>query len=254
MNGGQVRLVPCGDSAALVELGAGISPATGARVLALWDALQAEALPGVGEVVPAYRTLLIYYDPERLGFAELAAAVAHLAAALPPAPALVRRLVVLPTVYGGAAGPDLDDVAAHANCSPDDVIRRHSGRDYLCYCVGFAPGFPYLGGLDPGLATPRLATPRTRVPAGSVGIAGDQTGVYPRATPGGWRLIGRTPVALFDPAQDRPALLAAGDAVRFVPVDGDTAAAVAAAVARGEYRPEVLPPAAARLEAGGPDV
>jgi KipI family sensor histidine kinase inhibitor len=127
------------------------------------------------------------------------------------------RLVELPVLYGGADGPDLDAVAAQAGLSPAEVIERHAAGDYAVAMLGFAPGFPYLLGLDPALATPRLQTPRTRVAAGSVGIGGAQTGIYPRPGPGGWRIIGRTSAVLFDPGRSSPSLLLPGDRVRFRP-------------------------------------
>ena len=131
-------------------------------------------------------------------------------------------IVTIPVCYGGQFGPDLDDVAAHTGLAPREVIALHSEPLYLVYMIGFTLGFPYLGGMDPRIATPRLTTPRTVVPAGSVGIAGNQTGVYPSASPGGWRLIGRTPLRLADPSADPPCLLRAGNRIRFVPIDEPT--------------------------------
>ena len=130
------------------------------------------------------------------------------------------RVVELPVLYGGEYGPDIEKVAEHAGMAVDEMIGLHSGTGYLVYMLGFTPGFPYLGGLDDRLATPRVATPRLRIPAGSVGIAESQTGVYPLTSPGGWNIIGRTPLALFDPTREPPSLLAPGDVVRFVPLDG----------------------------------
>lgn len=174
----------------------------------------------VKEVAPAYRSLLIRFDPLRIGRPALAARVARLLARLPAAdPVPPGRVVEVPVHYGGADGPDLPLVGAQAGLSPAEVVALHAAPLYRVFMLGFTPGFPYLGGLPPRLATPRLLTPRPRVPAGSVGIAGPQTGVYPVESPGGWRLIGRTSLRLFDPAAARPFLLSPGDRVRFVPVD-----------------------------------
>ncbi len=213
-----MRIEPLGDSAVLVRLGEAIDERVLRLVRAACARLAAEPLAGVREVVPAFNTLAVHYDPARLGDHPHATLVALLearltdleAVPLPPA-----RTIEIPVVYGGAAGPDLAAVAAHAGMSPDDVARIHAAGKYLVHMIGFAPGFPYLGGLDPRLACPRRATPRTAVPAGSVGIGGPHTGIYPLATPGGWQIIGRTPLALFDPAREPPALLRPGDRVRF---------------------------------------
>ena len=215
------RIVPAGDAALLVQLGNSIDPAVNRRVHALARRLAAAPLPGLGEPVPAYASLLVHYDPAVLDYPTALAFVQAQAAGLEEEPQAVNRLFEIPTVYGGEYGPDLGDVAAAHGLSPEEVIRIHSSGEYLVYMIGFSPGFAYLGGLDPAIATPRLETPRPRVRAGSVGIAGSQTGVYPSDSPGGWRLIGWTPLMLFDPGREPPALLAAGDRVRFVPVKAE---------------------------------
>ncbi len=198
--------LPMGEGALLVACG---DLATVHRVDA---ALRAAALPWVADVVPAYDTVLVVARPGR--FAELDALAADLPLwDLPSAATLGGREVTIEVAYDG---PDLADVAALTGLPVASVVALHTAPAYTVAFVGFSPGFPYLLGLDPRLAVPRLASPRTSVPAGSVGIGGDQTGVYPSATPGGWRLIGRTSAVLFDAALDPPALLAAGDTVRFV--------------------------------------
>ncbi len=212
------RLQPLGDTALLVELGAGISNELNRQVHALASRLMSDPLPGVVEIVPAYATALIHYDPLILDFTDVEAWAKSALTSLETAAPTPRR-VEIPTRYGGAGGPDLEFVANHAGLPPAEVIRRHSSVDYTVHMMGFQPGFPYLGGLDPAIAIPRLSVPRTRIPAGSVGIAGHQTGIYPLESPGGWRLIGRTAMRLFDPAADPPCLLAPGDIVRFVPVE-----------------------------------
>lgn len=166
--------------------------------------MAAAAIPGVVETVPAFASLLIFYDPLVTEYDAVAAAVQKLAQAPDSDTAAEEgRLVEIPVCYGGAFGPDLPFVAEHAGLTETEVIRLHAGRDYPIYMLGFLPGFPYLGGLDERLFTPRLPTPRTAIPAGSVGIGGEQTGVYPIASPGGWQLIGRTPLKLFDPSVGR---------------------------------------------------
>ena len=215
------RFLLAGDAALVVEFGDEIDPAINRRVHALARALAENPLPGLGEAVPSYRSLLVHYDPLRLSHAEVESFVFEALQTCEDAPLPEPRLIEIPTVYGGDHGPDIGFVAEHNGLAVADVIRLHSEATYTVYMLGFTPGFPYLGGLPDALATPRLETPRKRVPAGSVGIAGTQTGVYPLATPGGWRLIGWTPVVLFDPMRTPPALLQPGDQVRFVPATAE---------------------------------
>ena len=199
-----------------------IDAASNARVHALCARLQARRAYWVRDLVPAYASLAVFFDPSRVGAAAAAQWLldeARAVASSAPDAASGGRLVEIPVVYGGEAGIDLASSAAELGLAPDELVRRHAAAEYTVAMIGFAPGFPYLLGLDPALALPRLATPRARVPAGSVGIGGAQTGIYPRESPGGWRLIGRTPWTLFDAAREPPSLLAPGDRVRFVPVD-----------------------------------
>jgi len=209
---------PSGDSAILVTLGAQIDLPTNRRAHALARWWMAQPHPGVGEAVSGYATLLAHYDPLVLDYAaalDLLRRGLEECAALPDLP---PRVVEIPVRYGGEFGPDLPFVANHCGLSEEEVIARHAAGEYPVYFIGFTPGFPYLGGLDASIAAPRLETPRPRVPAGSVGIAGKQTGIYPLESPGGWRIIGRSDLRLFDPLRDPPALLAPGDVVRFVRV------------------------------------
>lgn len=223
-----MRITPVGDSALRVELGDAIDEATQQRVQAACAALDAAAIPGVAEFVPAYTSVTAHYDPRvavHAGapaddvFGWLAARAELALERLPAKPARAGSVVEVPVCYGGEFGPDLARVAAQAKLSPEEVVRRHAAGRYVVHLVGFSPGFPYLGGMDGALATPRLAQPRAQVPAGSVGIAGVQTGVYPLATPGGWNLIGRTPLKLFRPEANPPVLLQAGDRVKFRAID-----------------------------------
>lgn len=211
------RCLAAGDQAVLVELGDTISPALNLQVRRLCAAVQRAAIPGVIDLHPAYASVLIRFDPLRLRRPALLQLLTRALAELDVVELQPARRVELPVCYGGPAGPDLEHVAAHSGLSPAGVVELHSAASYLVYFLGFAPGFAYLGGLPAALQTPRLETPRPLVPAGSVGIAGRQTGVYPLAIPGGWRLIGRTSRVLFDPLRTPSALLQPGDEVRFVP-------------------------------------
>jgi KipI family sensor histidine kinase inhibitor len=208
-----------GEDCLLLRLDSRIEAASNARVHALVSRLQATRPRWVVDIVPAFASVAIFVDLDGLCESDpLDAAVAwlatqsrHLGAHVAP-----TRTIEIPVRYGGADGPDLDEVAAHAGLERDEVIARHAAVEYLVAMLGFAPGFPYLLGLDAALAMPRLATPRLRVPAGSIGIGGAQTGIYPRSGPGGWRIVGRAEATLFDPLRDPPTLLAPGDRVRFV--------------------------------------
>lgn len=213
------RSTPLAESALLFELGDAIDPVLNRRAHALAAALAASGLPGVGQPVPGYASLLAPYDPDQIDFTALSDWLREEFEVLPPLPEARSRVVEIPVHYGGADGPDLDFVAQHAGLTPAGVVAIHTAPLYPVYFMGFAPGFPYLGGLDARIAAPRLSSPRTRIPAGSVGIAGAQTGVYPLETPGGWRLIGRTALPLFDPLREPPFLLAPGDRVKFIAVE-----------------------------------
>lgn len=212
------RFVPSGDASLLVVLADGPSEAATAAVLALREALSASPPPGLVDLRPAYASLLVVFDPRVATHADVERAVSPL---LPPADLVLApagRTVEVPVCYEGDCAPDLADVARGAGLTPAEAVALHASAAYRVAFLGFSPGFAYLLGLPPRLATPRLPAPRLAVPAGSVGIAGAQAGLYPRATPGGWRLVGRTPLPLFDPLRDPPSLLLPGDAVRFVPV------------------------------------
>lgn len=209
------RLQALGDAALTLELGEGIDPAVNARVMAARDALAAASLPGVRDLVPTYRSLTVHFDPlvtDRAALAEhLLAAVAKQANSV-----LGGRHFEIPVQFGGAFGPDLDEVARTTGRSADEIVTTLCSLDLRVYLIGFLPGFPYLGDLPDWLRLPRRATPRTAVPANSVAIAGPQAAVYPWQSPGGWHLLGRTTLTLFDATNSaRPALLAPGDTVRF---------------------------------------
>ena len=209
---------PAGDLAIVVELGDAISPEINRKVRSLTDALEKGSIPGIFDFLPTYRSVLVYYDPLIVASCEVQDGIERLLESAEVTDTGTRHIVHIPTLYGDDMGPDIAFVAEHNGIEEREVVRIHSGTDYLVYMMGFSPGFAYLGGLDERLATPRLQSPRTEIPAGAVGIAETQTGVYPMASPGGWQLIGRTPLKLFDPARERPVLLSAGDYVRFVPI------------------------------------
>ena len=216
-----VRFLPAGDRGLVVELGSEVSLEINTRVRALAGDLAAARIPGLIEIVPTYRSLGIEYDPVSSSWEEMEARVREVLERLDPGALPPPRRVIIPTVYGGGYGPDLPFVAQHAGLTVAEVIRLHSQTIYHVYMIGFAAGFAYLGGLPERLHTPRLASPRLRVPKGSVGIGGNQTGAYPAETPGGWRLIGRTPVELFDPTREIPTPVLPGDEVQFVPITED---------------------------------
>ena len=206
-----------GDTGLIVEFGEGIDPEVNARVRAMAAKVRENKPKGLVEIIPTYRSLLFIYDPSQVCPDELTALVQGVDVAALTAEDM-GRLVEIPVCYGADLGPDLDHVSKNAGLDPDQVIQIHSEPEYLIYMVGFTPGFAFLGGLDPRLTTPRLSTPRTLVPEGSVGIANNQTGMYPIASPGGWQLIGRTPLRLFAPERENPFLYQAGDRIRFTPV------------------------------------
>lgn len=213
------RIEPLADDAWLVTLGAGADPATNRRVHGLTARIGAAAPEWLVDLVPAHSSLAVFFDPAHGSAAGVRAWLLAMAAEPHALPTGEVRVVEVPVAYGGDFGPDLEPAAARLGLDPDELAAAHAGAEYTVAMVGFAPGFPYLSGLDPCLALERHSTPRTRVPAGSVGIGGAQTGIYPREGPGGWQLLGRTPLRLFDPGADPPALLQPGDTVRFRRID-----------------------------------
>jgi inhibitor of KinA len=217
------RIVPAGESALIVEFEERIDSEVNARAIACAEAIQAAGLAGVRDVVPTYRSVAVYFDPLRTDGEALSSCLEREAGRPLPPVSASREPVRIPICYGGDLGPDLAGVASFAGMEEADVVRAHVARTYRVFMLGFVPGFAYLGTVDERIAMPRRATPRVRVPPGSVGIAGMQTGIYPAETPGGWQLIGRTPVKPFDPSRKDPFLMKAGDAVQFYAID------------RGEY-------------------
>jgi len=231
--------IPAGDAALIIKAGEGIHENIHLQIRKLLNAAD-EALPnGVTDLVPSYNELLVCFDPLLLSPEEARIQFSRiwdsaLTIELPPA-----RCISVPVLYGGSAGPDLEELAAAKGLPVDEFIRLHSSVDYLVYMLGFTPGFCYLGGLDERLAAPRKETPRVRIPAGSVGIAGAQTGIYPLDSPGGWQLIGLTPLRLFDTGRDPVFLAGMGDYIRFYPVEREHFEVILSEISRGVYLPEI---------------
>lgn len=233
------KFLPAGDLAVSVELGEEISREVNARVLALDYLIQDKGVPGVVETVPSFRALLVYYDPSVVGWEELVATLRALVPQARPEVLPPARQVEIPCCYGGELGFDLEALAAKLGLSPMEVVRLHAGADYHVYFVGFTPGLPYMTGMPERLTIPRLETPRTRTPAGSVGIGGMQCCIYSVESPGGFWVLGRTPLRLYDPASPEPILLRPGDRVRFHPIDRVEFDRLAAAVAAGTFRAKI---------------
>ena len=211
---------PVGDCAISIDFGQVIDPKINRQIRQIIEQIKDLQLDGIIELVPTYCALLVQYDAMVYSYSDICRILEPTLqeSVMDSANELVT-IVEIPTVYGGEFGPDLGFVASHNHLSEAEVVSIHSGTDYLVYMLGFIPGFTYLGGMDPRIATPRLSSPRTLIPAGSVGIAGEQTGTYPSDSPGGWQIIGRTPVTMYDMSKEQAALLQAGDYVRYVSID-----------------------------------
>jgi KipI family sensor histidine kinase inhibitor len=222
-----MKVIPASDSSLLIVFGDAISPQLHAHVVGLFQALRAKQDSRIRNLHPGYTSLLIDFDPLQISHEELAEMVAQLSSAAGSERELRSEIVSVPVCYDVEFGPDLMELANYAKISPQEVIRLHSSATYLVYFLGFSPGFAYMGGLPEKLQMPRLATPRGHVAGGTVGIAGSQTGIYPVDSPGGWRLIGRTPWRMFDPSADPPTRLQPGDTVRFSAIDRATFNAMA---------------------------
>lgn len=215
----KIKFLTAGDSAIVMEFGDTIEKEINARIAAVVENLKKKKIDGILDILPTYRSILINYDPVKISYGEMVETLKGLSKADSNKQSDEVRLIEIPTLYGGEYGPDIDFVAKNAKLSKDEVIKIHSGTDYLVYMMGFIPGFTYLGGLDEKIATPRLKSPRLKIDPGSVGIAGSQTGMYPLESPGGWQLIGRTPLKLFDDTKEPPVFIQAGDYIRYVPID-----------------------------------
>ena len=210
-----IKYLPSGDSALVMEFGNEISKEINASIAQVVGYLKDQKLDGIVDILPTYRSILINYDPRVFTYEQLVEKLSSIEIADSNLASGSVRLIEIPTLYGGEYGPDIANVAKNANLSEEEVVEIHTGVDYLVYMMGFLPGFTYLGGLDERIATPRLSSPRLKIVPGSVGIAGSQTGMYPIQSPGGWQLIGRTPVKLYDPSNlEEPVFIKAGDYIR----------------------------------------
>ena len=235
-----VKIMTAGDSSILIQFGNSIDPDINARIAATVQLMKEQHIEGVVDIIPAFCSLLINYDPRVISYDEMKTRMEKILSIEIAAGARRKKVYEIPVCYGGEFGPDLPTIAEHAGLSEQEVIDIHSSTDYLIYMLGFLPGFTYLGGLDERIHTPRLANPRIRIPAGSVGIGGSQTGIYPMDSPGGWQLMGMTPVKTYDPDREVPILVEAGDYIRFVPVDRAEYDRIKGEVEQGTYTVRVV--------------
>jgi len=231
-----VRFLLTGDTSLTAEFGNEISKEINAQIRAYNIALESSGIPGIVETVPTYRSLMIHYDPGVILYKELVKRLKGLLSRIDQIEIPPSDVLEIPVLYGGEMGPDLAFVAQNAGISEEEVVKIHTSTEYLIYMLGFTPGFTYLGGMSDKIATPRLKQPRVKIPAGSVGIAGKQTGVYPVDSPGGWQLIGRTPVKMYDPDREVPILPQAGQYIKFKAVSQAEYDKIAEEVAKGTYK------------------
>jgi inhibitor of KinA len=236
MNEVTLKYIPSGDSAFIIKAGDGISEEVNLVVRKLLKRLEEEKISGITDYIPSYNELMVCYDPAVLDYRQLLELFRSCAAGLSAMELPEADVINVPVLYGGEYGPDLHYVAEYTGLTEEEVIKIHSSVACLVYMLGFTPGFCYLGGMDRRIATPRQETPRLKIPAGSVGIAGDQTGIYPLESPGGWQLIGRTPLRLFSPNSKPEFLFRAGDYIQFYPVDKVEYDRITAEVAAGTYQ------------------
>lgn len=236
-----VRFLLTGDTSLSAEFGNEISETINAQIRAFTIALENSKIPGIVELVPTYRSCMIHYDPGVISYGALTKRLRGLMDKLGSVEIPPSDVLEVPVLYGGEMGPDLPFVAEHAGLSEQEVVDIHTSTEYLIYMLGFTPGFTYLGGMSEKIETPRLKQPRVKIPAGSVGIAGRQTGVYPIDSPGGWQLIGRTPVKMYDPNRETPILPKAGQYIRFRAIDQAEYDRIAAEAEAGAYVPRTYP-------------
>ena len=238
----EARFLPTGDTSVCVEFGNEINQKINSEIRAFNILLNEEKIKGVVETVPTYRSIMVHYDPGVISNKQLVARLKALTGKMDKVEIPPSEVLEIPVLYGGEEmGPDMAFVAEHAGISEAEVIKLHTEPEYLIYMLGFTPGFTYLGGLNDKIETPRLKTPRVKIPAGSVGIAGKQTGVYPIDSPGGWQLIGRTPVRMYDPEREVPILPQAGQYIKFTAIDRAEFDRIAAAEAAGTYTVKKYP-------------
>jgi len=232
----QPRFLPGGDKALFIEFGNAIAPELSNQVRQMLLAIRKARIPGIIEAVPTYRSLLIHYNPLQISSKELRDRLEILEQNAEDSQFPKPMMTGIPTVYGGEYGPDLEFVARYHSLTPEEVVQIHTGTAYLVHMLGFMPGFPYLGGMSMRIATPRMKTPRSKTPGGSVGIGGTETGIYTAESSGGWQIIGRTPLQLFQPHQEPPTLLQTSDYVTFVKITPQEFTRIAEEVKRGTYQ------------------
>ncbi|GEL06798.1 5-oxoprolinase subunit PxpB [Salisediminibacterium halotolerans] len=231
-----MEIKPFGDTAIRISFGDQISMTVNKRIRSLVQLIRERDIPAVQEWIPAYTSVTVIYDPAVSRYESVRAELEKLQSYIASTNLPSAKRIRLPVYYGGESGPDLANVAEINGLTPDEAVKLHSSHDYYIFMIGFTPGFPYLGGMPKALTAPRLTAPRKKVPQGSVGIAGEQTGVYSLTTPGGWQIIGHTPVRLYDPDRDPPVLLESGDYLRFDPVSSDEYSRIVTAVSEGTYQ------------------
>ena len=232
----EVRYLVAGDSAVCVEFGNEISPEINKKIRAFKIAVEKSDIPGIVETVPTYRSLLVHYHPEVIGFKALTEKFDKLMGSLSSIPIPPPTVIEIPVLYGGEMGPDIENVAEHNHKTVEEVIKIHTSEEYLIYMIGFIAGFPYLGGMSKEIATPRLKSPRVKIEGGSVGIALEHTVIYPAASPAGWQLIGRTPLKLYDADREKPVLLEAGQYIKFAAVTEEEYKKIEKEVEDGTYK------------------
>ena len=232
----EARFLPTGDTSVCVEFGNEISEKINSEIRAFNILLNEEKIKGIIETVPTYRSIMVHYDPGVIPYRTLIGRLKALTGKMDKVEIPPSDVLEIPVLYGGEMGPDLAFVAQNAGISEDEVVKIHTSTEYLIYMLGFTPGFTYLGGMSDKIATQRLKQPRVKIPAGSVGIAGKQTGVYPIDSPGGWQLIGRTPVKMYDPDREVPILPQAGQYIKFKAVSQAEYDKIAEEVAKGTYK------------------
>ena len=229
-----------GDSSLLIAFKQEISPEVNAQISSIVKLIRQQKTPGIVDMIPAFASLLINYNPEVISYEALKKRLEDILKMDVDTETSKKRVYQIPVLYGGEFGPDLKTIADHAGLSEQEVIDIHTGTDYLIYMLGFLPGFCYLGGLDERIHTPRLANPRISIPRGSVGIGGSQTGIYPMDSPGGWQLMGITPVRTYDPNREVPILVNAGEYIHFYPIDQKEYDDIEAKIADGTFAVEVI--------------
>ncbi len=229
------RCSPLGDSAVRIAFGDTISTEVNRKIRSFCEWLKEEPPKGIVEWSPSYTAVTVYYQPTKTSYNRLVLDLSGLLSKLDKVSLPKARRVIIPVCYGGKLGPDIDQVASHNNLTVEEVIEIHTSGEYLIYMLGFTPGFPYMGGMSTAISTPRLSVPRPLVPAGSVGIAGEQTGIYSLETPGGWQIIGRTPLVLYDGSRQQPSLFKAGDYVQFRPIEKREYEEIESLIEKQEY-------------------